>query len=146
MPTIEASKTVDLYSGNAASHVLPGNDVIYSITVENEGSGTVDENTIVLIDSMPPELSFYNGDIDDAGPETQAVILVDTDSGLTLGPADVAFSKGATKPANFAACTDSANAGYDHTITFICLAPKGKMEEGTITPSSFTIQFRAMVK
>ena len=146
MPTIEASKTVDLYSGNTSSHVLPGNDVIYSITVENEGSGTVDQNTIVLIDSMPPELSFYNGDIDDGGPETEAVILVDTDSGLTLGPADIAFSKAATKPANFAACTDSANAGYDPDITFICLAPKGEMQEGTITPSNFTIQFRAMVK
>ncbi len=146
VPDMEASKTVDLYTGNGATHMLPGSDVIYSITVENTGSGTVDEDTIVLIDAMPPELSFYNGDIDDGGPQTQAVILIDTDSGLTLGPADVTFSKSATKPANFAACTDSAISGYDPDVTFICLAPKGEMEEGTITPSSFTIQFRAMVK
>lgn len=136
-PTISANKGVEMFSGNSTAYAVPGNDVVYSITVENTGSGPVDANTIVLIDAMPPEISFMAG----------SVTFTDTDSGLTLDPAlDVAFSKAATAPANFAACTDSPSGTYDPDITFICLAPKGTMSEGTITPSSFTIEFRAAVK
>lgn len=146
-PIMGADKSVDMFSGNASAYAIPGSDVIYSITVENTGSGPVDANTIVMIDALPPEISFYNGDIDDGGPLTDAVVFIDNDSGLTFDPAlDVRFSKAATAPANFLACGDMAGVGYDDTISFICLAPKGVMREGTITPSSFTLQFRAAVK
>jgi len=135
--TLTADKDVAMFSGNAHEYALPGSDVVYSITVENTGSGAVDADTIILIDAMPPELS-YMGD---------SVSFIDNDSGLTLNPAtDVAFSKSATAPTTFAACTDSVTGAYDPDISFICLAPKGMMSGGTITPSSFTIEFQAAVK
>ena len=119
------------------AYAVPGSDVVYSINVENTGSGPVDSNSMVMIDAMPPEVSFMTG----------SVSFIDNDSGMTFTPAtDLAFSKAATAPANFAACTDSPTGTYDPDITFICLAPKGTMSEGTITPSSFTIEFRAAVK
>jgi len=146
MPTMGANKDVEIFSGSASSYAIPGSDVIYSITVENTGSGPVDLNSIVMIDALPPEISFYNGDIDDGGPLTDAVIFIDNDSGLTFDPGvDVRFSTAATAPANFLACGDTPGSGYDDSITFICLSPKGTMSEGTVTPSSFTIQFRAAV-
>ena len=136
-PTLNADKDVDLFSGNVTAYAVPGSDVVYSINVENTGSGPVDSNSMVMIDAMPPEVSFMTG----------SVSFIDNDSGMTFTPAtDLAFSKAATAPANFAACTDSPTGTYDPDITFICLAPKGTMSEGTITPSSFTIEFRAAVK
>ncbi len=136
-PTMTADKDVALFSGNASAYAVPGSDVVYSITVENTGSGPVDSNTIILIDAMPPEVSFLAG----------SVTFIDNDSGLTFDPAiDVAFSKDPTAPATFGACTDSPAGTYDPDITFICLAPKGIMSEGTITPSSFTIEFQVAVK
>ncbi|MEP3891069.1 MAG: hypothetical protein ABJN69_11460 [Hellea sp.] len=146
-PTMAAAKSVEMFSGNSSAYAIPGSDVIYSITVENTGSGPVDANTIIMIDALPPEISFYNDDIDDGGPHTDAIAFIDNDSGLTFDPGvDVRFSKAMTAPTSFLACNDTASTGYDDTITFICLAPKGVMSEGTITPSSFTIQFRAAVK
>ena len=136
-PTLSANKDVQMFSGNSSAYAVPGSDVVYSITVENTGSGPVDADTLVLIDAMPPEISFMAG----------SVTFTDANSGLTFDPAlDVAFSKAAAAPASFAACTDSPSGAYDPDITFICLAPKGTMSEGTITPSSFTIEFQAAVK
>lgn len=136
-PTMSADKDVALFSGNASDYAVPGSDVVYSITVENTGSGPVDNNTIEIIDAMPAELSYLVG----------SASFIDNDSGLTFDPAlDIAFSKAASAPANFAACMDNPTGTYDPDITFICLAPKGSMSEGTITPSSFTIEFQAAVK
>jgi uncharacterized repeat protein (TIGR01451 family) len=136
-PVMGAKKDVEVTSGGASDYAIPGNDVTYSITVTNTGSGPVDANTIEMIDAMPPEISFLTG----------SVVFIDNDSSLTFDPAfDLKFSKAPTAPANFAACTDTPSAGYDPTITFICLAPKGRMSEGTITPSSFTIQFQAGIE
>jgi len=145
-PSMSASKGVSLYSGNSTAYALPGSDVLYGFTVENLGSGAVDTDTIVLIDALPPELTFYNDDIDDGGPETDAVIFSDGNSGLTFNPAtDLRFGSGATPPANFAACNHPAITGYDPNITFVCLNPKGAFSEGTITASSFELQFRARI-
>ena len=136
-PNMSAGKDVAMFSGNASDYAVPGSDVVYSITVDNTGSGPVDANTIVIIDAMPPELSYLVG----------SATFIDNDSGLIFDPAlDIAFSKAASAPTNFAGCGDSPTGTYDPDITFICLAPKGTMSEGTITPSSFTIEFQAAVK
>jgi len=136
-PTMSADKDVELFSGNSTAYAVPGSDVVYSITTNNTGSGPVDNNSIEIIDAMPAEVSYMTG----------SVTFIDNGSGLTFTPAtDLAFSKSATAPANFAACTDTPTGTYDEDITFICLAPKGTMGEGTITSSSFTVEFQAAVK
>ena len=141
-PNMAANKDVAMFSGNVSPYAIPGSDVIYSITVENTGSGPVDINSIVMIDAMPEEISYYGG-----ATGTDSITFVDNDSGLSFDPAvDIAFSKAPAAPTSFAACTDSPSGTYDADITFICLSPKGMMNEGSITPSSFTIQFRAAVK
>ncbi len=146
-PNMGAAKTVNIYSGSASPYAIPGSDIIYEIEVENTGSGPVDEDSIFLVDDLPAEITFYNDDIDDGGPETEAVIFIDSGSALTFNTAtDLGFSNSATKPTDMASCNYTPGVGYDPNVTFICLAPKGAMSEGTITPSSFTIQFRAMVK
>jgi hypothetical protein len=144
---LNTNKQVIMSSVSFSPYAIPGSDVEYSINVSNTGSKSVDTNSIVIIDKMPSEAVFYNGDIDDGGPLTGVVNFVDNGSGLTFTQAtDLAFSSAVTQPANFAACTYSPSAGYDPNVTFICLNPKGKMKGGTIAPSSFSLKFRAQVK
>ena len=92
-------------------------------------------------------MTFFNGDIDDAGPLTGVVEFNETGSSLTFTEAtDLGFSNAATKPTSFADCSYSPAAGFDPNVTFICFAPKGPMNEGTITPSEFEVSFRAALK
>lgn len=144
---LDAKKGVSLYSGNSSSYAIPGSDVIYTIKASNGGSGPVDNDSVFLVDSLPPEVTFYNGDIDDGGPLTGVVDFDAGDSGLTFTEAtDLGFSNSATKPTSFAACSYSPSAGYDPNVTFICFNPSGTMSEGTITSSGFAISFRAAVE
>lgn len=99
---------------------------------------------MLLIDILPSELSFYNADIDDAGPEIDPVIFTDNGTGLTFNFAtDVGFSQSATAPANFAACnyTPAPNS-YDPLTTYICFNPKGEM----LPSSDWTVRFRMRIQ
>jgi len=146
-PNMNGNKTVDVFSGSATPYAIPGSDVIYEIAVENTGSGAVDANSIFLVDRLPPEVTFFNGDIDDGGPQTDVVVFTDSGSGLSFDPAlNLGFSNAATAPASMAQCNYTPIAGYDPDVNFICFAPAGTMSEGTITPSSFTLQFRAQLE
>ena len=144
---LEAKKGVSIYSGSASPYAIPGSEVIYEIKAANSGSGPVDTNSLFFVDSLPPEVTFYNGDIDDGGPLTGVVDFDPINSGLTFTEAtDLGFSNAATKPTSFVGCTYSPTAGYDPNVTFICFAPKGAMSEGTITSSEFSVRFRALVE
>jgi len=146
VPDLKAKKTVEVFDPqNQGLYNLPGNDVIYTITVVNEGIGPVDTDTMVLIDAIPGEITFYNGDIDDGGPETNPVAFQDSGSGLTWNyGTDVRFSNAASAPADFASCNYTPAAGYDSSVTYICINPKGAMAAGTPFPE-FSVQFRSRV-
>ena len=144
---LSAQKSLTVFDPFAQGlYALPGNDVVYSIVFTNSGDGPADNNSLEIIDRMPPEIEFYNGDIDDAGPFTDPVVGIDSGSGLTLTYAtDVRFSNAGLAPANFAACGYTPVAGYDPNVTFICFNPKGAMAAGTPDPS-FEVRFRARIK
>ena len=151
-PSLDAEKTVSMFgTSGAASYALPGNDVIYSISVSNSGTGPADEDSIELIDVMPPEVSFWNGDIDTGGPDnfsdTTPVAIVQTaGTGLTFDyNTDVRFGFGTTAPSDFNSCTPLAPDGtYRDDVTFICFNPKGFFNGGTPAPS-FSLNFRARI-
>lgn len=142
---VTASKSVALWDGvGGGTYFLPGNDVVYSILLTNTGLLATDTDTIFLVDNMPDEVTFYNGDIDLVGVPSQPVVGIDTGSGLTLTyPADVGYAS--TPPADFSDCTYSPTAGYDPNVKFICLNPKGQMAFGDPNPT-FEIKFRARIK
>jgi uncharacterized repeat protein (TIGR01451 family) len=147
---LSAAKTTSVWDPSGAGlYAVPGNDVIYTITISNAGAGATDANTVELIDAVPPEVEFYNGDIDDGGPETNPVSFTQTGTpGLTFTYAtDVRFSDAATKPANFAACslTTALTAGYNSHVTFICFNPKGALAAGSPDPE-FSVSFRARIE
>ena len=151
--SLEANKTVAMFGteGNAA-YALPGNDVIYSIAITNTGEGPTDIDSIELIDIMPPEVSFWNGDIDFDGPDnfsdtTPVALVQSAGAGLTFNyNTDVRFGFGATPPADFDACTFVApDNTYRADVTYICLNPKGALNAGSPDPT-LSLNFRARIE
>ncbi len=147
LPDLSAQKTAQVWDPAAQGlYAVPGNDIIYSIAVTNQGDGAADANSLFFVDTMPEEISFYNGDIDDTGPESDPVILIAQNGpGVSLTyPADVAFATGSVKPADFSQCTYAPAAGYDPAVNFICLNPKGSFAAGDPDPQ-IEIRFRAKI-
>ena len=147
LPNLNAVKSVAIFDPGATGlYALPGNDMIYTITVTNTGAGSVDEHTMVLIDKIPENTIFYNGDIDGTGPETNPVSFLNSGSGLTFDyTTDVGFSDLVATPVDFAACTYAPIAGYDSNVKHICINPKETMGSGTPSPE-FAVSFRAKIK
>ncbi len=147
LPAITMVKSSTIFN-NGVDPVLaiPGNDALYSITVGNTGGGAVMLNSTFILDPLPAELIFYNGDIDGGGPQVNPVSFTDTASGLTWTYAtDVRYAT--SLPASFAACTYTPIAGYDPAVKYICFNPKGSFAAATgATTPSFTLQFRARIK
>ncbi|GHB02197.1 hypothetical protein GCM10009069_26230 [Algimonas arctica] len=145
---LTASKSVDVFDPTSADlYALPGNDVISSMTVTNIGNSAADTDSIVIIDAVPSEMTFYNGDMDDGGPATQAVHFTQTGgANLTFTYAsDAAYSNSGSRPANMAGCTYTPSPGYDSNVTYVCFNPKGAMAAGDPDPTA-TLQYRAQIK
>ena len=124
-----ATKTVVVYdpTGSGDSYALPGNDVVYKITATNTGGSPVSAESIVLIDDLPPETIFFNGDMDGSGPALSPIHFTQsTDAGLDfVDTRDVRFGLGPMKPAGFSNCTIVApDSTYRPDIQFICITQK----------------------
>lgn len=145
--TLIASKTVAVYDPSAAGlFAVPGNDVVYTITSTNIGTGPADSNSIFIVDTLPPEIEFYNGDMDGTGPATGAAYFTQVGAGLTFSLAsDLRYSNLVARPTNLAACSYTPVPGYDPAVRHICFRPQGAMQSGSPNPT-FSIQFRARIK
>lgn len=139
MPALTVTKAAAPLSTNGADpnrFNIPGADVIYTLTVSNSNSSPVDMGTMVLTDPLPAAMSFYNGDIDDAGPLATNFEFVPGASGLTLAASDLAYSNNGGTSYAYAPA-----AGYDTAVNAIRLNPQGSMAAN----SSFSIKFRTRV-
>ena len=138
---LNAVKTVSVYDPQSLGlYAVPGNDVIYTFIIQNTGDGDVDYGSLFLVDAMPSEIAFYNGDIDVGGPEINPVTFQDSAGGLTFDfNTDVGFSNVATPPTNISDCSYITVNGYDEDVTFICFNPEGVMAG----QSSLSLSFRS---
>lgn len=142
-PTAAKSATPFATSGPDRFYI-PGADVIYTITFTNPGSA-LDNGTVVVNDTLPAELDFYNGDIDGPGPQTGPFEFVDgaTASGVTCcSGAQIAYSAQNTG-SDFSYVPI---AGYDPAVRRVRLTPTGAMNAGSFTPSSFQVRLRTRIK
>ena len=141
------NKTVTMSSESVSPYAIPGSDVVYTINVENTGSKAVDASTIFIVDSLPAEATFYNGDMNGPGPGTNVVIFTQSGAGLSFTEGtDLKFSNSPFKPTSFAACSYSPLAGYDPNVKHVCFRPQGAMNAGSLSTSSFSLQFRVQVQ
>ena len=154
VPELSGVKTVVNWDPlNEGLLSIPGNDMVYTISITNTGDLAVDADTVSLVDSLPVgEIEFWNGDLEAGSsnndyPGTDPVSFVDNGSGLTFTyGTDIRFSTATTKPANFAACNVIApDNSYRADFTFLCINPKGVMAAGDPDPG-FDVSFRARIK
>lgn len=145
---IDVNKTSIVYdSGAGETFNIPGNDVLYTISVSNTARGPTTVDSLFVYDALPAAVTFFNGDANGAGAGSDPVIFADSGSGLSWTYAnDVAYSNAGTPPASFAACTYTPAAGYDPNVRYVCINPKGIMNgtSGGSTPS-FTLSFRGRI-
>lgn len=146
-PDFNVQKTTQVYDPLALDLMaVPGNDIVYTLTVTNTGAGSADPDTIFLVDTLPGEVTFYNGDANDDAPGTDPVIFVDSGSGLTFNYAtDIAYSSSATMPPDWASCNHTPSPGYDPLVRHVCIRPGGSMLAGSPDPA-FSIWFRTRIE
>jgi parallel beta-helix repeat protein len=117
----------------------PGNDVLLTTTVTNNGTGSTDADSVFAVIAISPQTSFYNADTPALGG------IVGFASGapsLTFDPAnDLRFSNAASAPQSLAQCTYTPAAGYDPQVRYVCLNPKGTLPTGG-TQGQVQVQMR----
>jgi len=139
---LEATKTVQTVDPTAYS--IPGEDVAYTIEVFNRGTGDADDDSLFLVDNLPPDVIFRNDFFDATEPDP--VKFEQNSAGLDWDYSrDVAFATAGPPPANFAACDYTPNSTYDADVRYICFAPDGAMQGGSPSPS-FAVSFRTQIK
>jgi uncharacterized repeat protein (TIGR01451 family) len=141
MPQVTLGKTVapwsDPVNGTTNPKQIPGGDIIYTLTVTNSNSSPVDLSTAVLTDPLPANVTFFNGDIDDAGPLTTNFEFNAGTTGVTFGAANLTYSNNGGTTYAYA-----PSAGYDAAVNALRFAPVGSMAAN----SAFTLKFRARIK
>jgi uncharacterized repeat protein (TIGR01451 family) len=120
---------------------LPNAVVRYTIGVANTGTLAVDNNTVFVLDQLPPNIT-YNAS------STPVFTQGPVSSGLSFAAgSDIRFAGAGTPPANFAACTLSAGSGYNPAIRYVCIRPQGSMAGATAAGQpSFSIAFDTRVE
>lgn len=145
---IRVTKSSAVYSGNTGigpQFHLPQNDVMYTITVANNGLAATDSSSLFLMDPLPSQVTFFNGDANGAAAGTSVVIINNNGSGLTFPAGTVKYAT--TAPSGYIDCNYTPVSGYDPLARYICINPSGIMtgKSGAATPS-FTVQFRVRIK
>lgn len=140
--TLQKTSSVVSDPVNSAINPLavPGAVVRYTVQVSNTGPSPVDNNSVVIVDALPPQLEVGT---DVSAAFSQGAIS----SNLAFTPStDLRYSNAATPPSTFGACGYSPSASYDPAVRYVCMNPKGIMAGSTGIPPSFTISFNARVK
>ncbi|MGB7406083.1 MAG: hypothetical protein WA906_10360 [Pacificimonas sp.] len=125
---------------------IPGSDVLYTLTVTNTGDGAVDEAAMFVLDPLPADLTFFNGDPVAGDGDNASVLFAQSGAGLSFDAStDLRFAGAGSPPADFASCSLAVPAGYQPSVRYLCLRPRGEMLPGSPDPS-FTMTFRMRIK
>ncbi len=141
MPVVTSAKTSapfsDPVNGTTNPKLIPGGDLIYTLTVTNSNASTLAGADLpALTDLLPPNVTFYNGDIDDGGPLTGNFEFVPGTSGLSLAAGNVTYTNN-----NGSTYAYTPAAGYDAAVDGVRYAPTGTFNAN----SSFSIRFRTRI-
>lgn len=132
----------DPINGTTLSKRIPGSVLLYTTTVANSGTSAVDAGTLVIAEPVPANTDLYVA-------STPAVTFTDgtPTSGISLGSANVTYSKQAGGGAPYTYTPVANAAGYDPLVTGIRIAPSGSMKAGTgaLLPN-FSISYRVRVR
>lgn len=128
-PILAFVKSVAAYfdpvNGLTNPKAIPGTEMLYTITATNSGYGAVDNNTTVVTDTVPANMSMCVSTLCSNPPVVFTCSAVSA-CGLTYVYAtDVTYSSqaGGGAPFNYLAVADAA--GYDANVTGVRINPTG---------------------
>lgn len=154
-PTLTHLKSVSVLSdplnNTTNPKSIPGAMQVYTLRITNQGAGSVDANTVAIVDAVPANTALYVQDLGVAGSGpvaftngTPTSALTYTFSGLNNAGDDLQFSNNGGASWGY---TPVANAnGCDPAVTHIRVQPKGTMAaaSGSGNPY-FEVRFRVRV-
>ena len=144
---IKSAQTItDPVNGSVNPKSIPGAEVLYSITLTNQGLGVADLDSIIITDTIPANAEIFVGDlsagspvafIDGAVPSALSLSFIS----LVSAADDIEFSS----DGSYIPVPDID--GYDSGVTFLRLLTKGTFaaSDGTNHPS-FTIRFKVRIQ
>lgn len=153
-PALQVRKVVSSFSDpvNGATNPksIPGAVKLYVVQVANQGAGTVDNNTLFVVDKIPPNTRMFVGDLGAPGSGPVTFVNGPTSSSLTWTftalnstTDDLDFSNDGGATWTYVPVPDGT--GTDAAVTDIRMKPRGLMAgQGTGSPS-FELQFRVLV-
>jgi parallel beta-helix repeat protein len=152
-PSLQVTKLVqtvsDPVNGTSFPKSIPGGVKLYSLTVRNQGSGAVDNNSVSIVDEVPANTRMFVGNLGAPGSGPVAFVngapssaLTWTFTALNSVTDDLDFSNDGGATWVYVPVPD-AN-GYDAAVTDIRMRPKGLMPGGVGGPN-FELQFHVMV-
>jgi uncharacterized repeat protein (TIGR01451 family) len=162
LPEINVSKSIEVYSdpihgtnnANNYAKALPGAILTYTVTAENTGQGTAQNNSIWISDAVPDNTYMIVTDYDDVNGQGP---IKDTTAGTSNGLTyeftalnstsdDIEFSNSEGANFNYSPVEDSE--GLDKNITHFRINPKGIFQAPTAgeSPIQFTIKFRVQLQ
>jgi uncharacterized repeat protein (TIGR01451 family) len=154
-PNLLVTKLVESVSDpvNGATNPksIPGSTKLYTVRVTNQGTGAVDNNTVLITDKIPTDTKLFVGDLGAPGSGPVAFVNGTPSSALTWtfmalnnGTDDLDFSNNGGTTWTYVPTADAA--GCDAAVTDIRMRPKGTMPgQGSGSPT-FDLQFRVVVK
>lgn len=153
-PEMSITKTTlviyDPVNGSNNPKRIPGAEILYTLTTTNAGDGTVDENTLVIVDPVTDLMPLFVSDLQSGSPigfvdGSPPSNLTFTFEQLDSSTDDVDFSD--DNGATFGYVPQPDAGGYDAAVTHIRLTPKGVMSEsnGSSNPA-FSFQYQVLVE
>ncbi len=142
----------DPVNGSTNPKSIPGAEERYSLRIINQGTGTVDSNSLSIVDSIPANTKLFVGDV--GAPGSGPVAFVDGAPSSTLTWTFIALNSAADN-------VDFSNDGgvtwsysptldadkCDATVTHIRLRPQGAMAGSSLVGNPyFDLQFKVRIK
>jgi uncharacterized repeat protein (TIGR01451 family)/fimbrial isopeptide formation D2 family protein len=155
-PSLTLLKTVavlsDPLNGTTDPKFIPGALASYTLVATNSGTGSVDNDSLVITDPLPANTALFVNDIGAAGSGPVLFSQGATSSTLTYAFTalddvgdDVAFSN--DNAATWTYVPAPGADGCDPLVTHLRINPKGTFVGNPAAPSpSFNLNFRACVK
>lgn len=141
----------DPFNGTVNPKAIPGSVRNYSIRLTNSGPGTVDNNSLIIMDPLPATLELYVGDL--AGAGLGPVIFADGTPVSGLGwtfvsladmTDSVDFSNDNAATWTYVPVPDGT--GFDAAVTHIRMRPQGIMNAAGGGNPNATLTFQVRLK
>ena len=130
---------------------IPGSIVEYTVTIANQGAGTVDTDSLVILDTLPADTCLFVGDT--GGPGSGPVAFTEGSPGSNLAYSFISLASAADDLAfsddngsSYAYVPTPNSSGCDMAVTHLRISPTGEFaaNSGGGAPSA-SFSFRILI-